>query len=44
MNSLVSLVLVGPMSVESDWVGYHVCLRLGSGPVKGDLTTTAIYQ
>jgi len=48
--------LVGPVSVESDWVGYHVYLRHGtsmcwnlktrleSEPVTGDLTTTVVHS
>jgi len=48
--------LVGPMSVQSDWVGYHVYLRhvtsvcwhakpyLESGPVTADLTTTVVQS
>jgi len=48
--------LVGPVSVQSDWVGYHVYLRHGtsvrwhlktqleSGTVTADLTTTVIHS
>jgi len=50
------VVLVSPVSVESDWVGYHIYLQhctsvcwhidnwLESGPVTVDLTTTVVHS